>query len=122
MSIVKINAIEVPAERADMMAQRFAARAGEVGCPGRHRPSGGGAWPIIRHRDCRQRAGEPEAPAQVERLLRRGRSDIAWPALAAPTPDQVAALDRFRQVAAVHGAPGRPRRGRRLFRASSLHR
>jgi heme-degrading monooxygenase HmoA len=31
MSIVKINAIEVPAERADMMAQRFAARAGEVG-------------------------------------------------------------------------------------------
>jgi heme oxygenase (mycobilin-producing) len=31
MRIVKINAIEVPAERADMMAQRFAARAGEVG-------------------------------------------------------------------------------------------
>ncbi len=31
MSIVKLNAIEVPAERADMMAQRFAARAGEVG-------------------------------------------------------------------------------------------
>ncbi len=31
MSIVKINAIEVPAERADMLAQRFAARAGEVG-------------------------------------------------------------------------------------------
>jgi heme-degrading monooxygenase HmoA len=31
MSIVKINAITVPAERADMMAQRFAARAGEVG-------------------------------------------------------------------------------------------
>src|SRR3954453_4237590 len=31
MSIVKINAIDVPAERADMMAQRFAARAGEVG-------------------------------------------------------------------------------------------
>ena len=31
MSIVKINAIQVPAERADMMAQRFAARAGEVG-------------------------------------------------------------------------------------------
>jgi heme oxygenase (mycobilin-producing) len=31
MSIVKINAIEVPAERADMMAQRFAARAGDVG-------------------------------------------------------------------------------------------
>jgi heme-degrading monooxygenase HmoA len=31
MSIVKINAIEVPAERADVMAQRFAARAGEVG-------------------------------------------------------------------------------------------
>src|SRR5688572_4461283 len=31
MSIVKINAIEVPAERAAMMAQRFAARAGEVG-------------------------------------------------------------------------------------------
>ena len=31
MSIVKINAISVPAERADMMAQRFAARAGEVG-------------------------------------------------------------------------------------------
>jgi heme-degrading monooxygenase HmoA len=31
MSIVKINAIEVPAERADVMAQRFAARAGDVG-------------------------------------------------------------------------------------------
>src|SRR5829696_5620500 len=31
MSIVKINAIAVPAERADVMAQRFAARAGEVG-------------------------------------------------------------------------------------------
>ncbi|MGI8810114.1 MAG: antibiotic biosynthesis monooxygenase family protein [Acidimicrobiales bacterium] len=31
MSIVKINAITVPAEAADMMAQRFAARAGEVG-------------------------------------------------------------------------------------------
>ena len=31
MSVVKINAIEVPADRADMMAQRFAARAGEVG-------------------------------------------------------------------------------------------
>src|SRR3954452_7964990 len=31
MSIVKINAIELPAERAGMMAQRFAARAGEVG-------------------------------------------------------------------------------------------
>jgi heme-degrading monooxygenase HmoA len=31
MSIVKINAISVPAERADVMAQRFAARAGEVG-------------------------------------------------------------------------------------------
>ncbi len=31
MSIVKINAITVPTERADMMAQRFAARAGEVG-------------------------------------------------------------------------------------------
>ena len=31
MSIVKINAITVPAERADVMAQRFAARAGEVG-------------------------------------------------------------------------------------------
>ena len=31
MSIVKINAITVPAERADMMAQGFAARAGEVG-------------------------------------------------------------------------------------------
>ena len=31
MSVVKINAITVPAERADMMAQRFAARAGEVG-------------------------------------------------------------------------------------------
>lgn len=30
MSIVKINAITVPAERADVMAQRFAARAGEV--------------------------------------------------------------------------------------------
>ena len=31
MGIVKINAIEVPAERADVLAQRFAARAGEVG-------------------------------------------------------------------------------------------
>ena len=31
MSVVKINAITVPAERADMMAQRFAARTGEVG-------------------------------------------------------------------------------------------
>ena len=31
MSIVKINAITVPAERADVMAQRFAARAGAVG-------------------------------------------------------------------------------------------
>jgi len=31
MSIVKINAITVPPERADMMAQRFAARAGAVG-------------------------------------------------------------------------------------------
>ena len=31
MSIVKINAITVPAARADVMAQRFAARAGEVG-------------------------------------------------------------------------------------------
>ena len=31
MSVVKINAITVPAERADMMAERFAARAGEVG-------------------------------------------------------------------------------------------
>ena len=31
MSIVKINAITVPAEMAEMMAQRFAARAGEVG-------------------------------------------------------------------------------------------
>ena len=31
VSIVKINAITVPPERADMMAQRFAARAGEVG-------------------------------------------------------------------------------------------
>ncbi len=30
MSIVKINAIEVPADRADEMARRFAARAGEV--------------------------------------------------------------------------------------------
>ena len=30
MSIVKINAIEVPAERADEMSRRFAARAGEV--------------------------------------------------------------------------------------------
>ena len=28
---MKINAITVPAERADVMAQRFAARAGEVG-------------------------------------------------------------------------------------------
>jgi heme-degrading monooxygenase HmoA len=31
MSIVKINAITVPAERADVMASRFASRAGEVG-------------------------------------------------------------------------------------------
>lgn len=31
MSVVKINAIEVPAERAEVMAQRFGARAGEVG-------------------------------------------------------------------------------------------
>jgi heme-degrading monooxygenase HmoA len=30
MSIVRINAIDVPAERADEMARRFAARAGEV--------------------------------------------------------------------------------------------
>ena len=30
MSVVKINAIDVPAERADEMARRFAARAGEV--------------------------------------------------------------------------------------------
>jgi heme-degrading monooxygenase HmoA len=31
MSVVKINAITVPAERAEQMAERFAARAGEVG-------------------------------------------------------------------------------------------
>ena len=31
MSIVKINAITVPAERADQLATRFAARAGQVG-------------------------------------------------------------------------------------------
>ena len=30
MSIVKINAITVPAERADQLAARFAARAGQV--------------------------------------------------------------------------------------------
>ena len=30
MSVVKINAIKVPAERADDMAARFGARAGEV--------------------------------------------------------------------------------------------
>jgi heme-degrading monooxygenase HmoA len=30
MSVVKINAIDVPAERADEMAARFAARAGHV--------------------------------------------------------------------------------------------
>jgi heme-degrading monooxygenase HmoA len=30
MSVVKINAIEVPTERADELAGRFAARAGEV--------------------------------------------------------------------------------------------
>lgn len=30
MSIVRINAIEVPPDRADEMARRFAARAGEV--------------------------------------------------------------------------------------------
>ena len=30
MSVVKINAIDVPSERADEMARRFAARAGEV--------------------------------------------------------------------------------------------
>src|SRR5215210_6861144 len=31
MSVVKINAITVPAERAEEMARRFAGRAGEVG-------------------------------------------------------------------------------------------
>jgi len=31
VSVVKINAITVPAERADQLAARFAARAGEVG-------------------------------------------------------------------------------------------
>jgi quinol monooxygenase YgiN len=31
MSVVKINAITVPAERADVMSQRFASRAGDVG-------------------------------------------------------------------------------------------
>ncbi|MGI9032121.1 MAG: antibiotic biosynthesis monooxygenase family protein [Acidimicrobiales bacterium] len=31
MSVVRINAITVPAERAEEMAARFAARAGEVG-------------------------------------------------------------------------------------------
>ena len=31
MSVVRINAITVPAERADELAARFAARAGEVG-------------------------------------------------------------------------------------------
>jgi len=31
MSVVKINAITVPAERADQLAARFAARAGQVG-------------------------------------------------------------------------------------------
>ncbi|MDQ6724786.1 MAG: antibiotic biosynthesis monooxygenase [Actinomycetota bacterium] len=31
MSVVKINAITVPAERAEVMSQRFAARAGDVG-------------------------------------------------------------------------------------------
>ena len=31
MSVVKINAITVPAERADELAARFAARAGQVG-------------------------------------------------------------------------------------------
>jgi heme-degrading monooxygenase HmoA len=30
MSVVKINAIQVPAERAELLEQRFAARAGEV--------------------------------------------------------------------------------------------
>jgi heme-degrading monooxygenase HmoA len=30
VSIVKINAIQVPAERADAMAERFAARAGDL--------------------------------------------------------------------------------------------
>ena len=35
MSVVKINAITVPAERADELVARFAARAGEVsGMPG----------------------------------------------------------------------------------------
>jgi heme-degrading monooxygenase HmoA len=35
MSVVKINAITVPAERADELVKRFAARAGEVsGMPG----------------------------------------------------------------------------------------
>jgi hypothetical protein len=37
----------------------------------------------------------PETPAQAQRLLRRGRSDVAWPALTAPTAEDVAALDRF---------------------------
>jgi len=31
MSVVRINAIKVPSERADELEQRFAARAGEVG-------------------------------------------------------------------------------------------
>ena len=30
MSVVKINVLQVPAERADVLEQRFAARAGEV--------------------------------------------------------------------------------------------
>lgn len=33
--------------------------------------------------------------ASVERLLRRGRSDVAWPVLAAPDTEQVVALDRY---------------------------
>ncbi|GGK73668.1 DUF6049 family protein [Ornithinimicrobium pekingense] len=37
----------------------------------------------------------PQSPAQVRRLLQRGRSDVAWPALSAPTTQQVTALDRL---------------------------
>ncbi|GAA1171752.1 hypothetical protein GCM10009584_10840 [Ornithinimicrobium humiphilum] len=36
-----------------------------------------------------------DTPVTVERLLRRGRSDVAWPVLAAPGADQVIGLDRY---------------------------
>lgn len=35
-----------------------------------------------------------DTPDDVARLLERGRHDVAWPALAAPTAEQITALDR----------------------------